>query len=110
MNTPQPQFDFLEGYIRNVFEEGGYGDLSEETKNQFIPQFVAEAQRRLGLAVLPLLDETSASEFVALMENENMSQDQLQAFWQKSIPDFDGVVKKTLDDFAEEFKKIISNI
>ena len=106
----QPQFDFLEAYIHDLFTESGCGEMSEETKNKFLPQFVAEAQRRLGLAVLPLLSEESAEEFVSLMEQEDMSHEELKNFWHRSVPQFDEVVQQTLQNFSKEFTQVFQNM
>lgn len=103
------QFDFLESFIHGVLDEAGFESLSEETRSQFVPMFVAEAERRLGMALLPLLSESQAKQLVELAD-ENGSAEELAAFWQTSVPDFQQIVQQTLSVFAQEFKKTLAGI
>lgn len=105
-----PQFDFLQSYVEKLFDAGGFEGLSEETRREYVPQFTAEAQRRLGIAVLPLLSESSATELVTLLGNENTTAQMLQSFWQKAVPNFEAIVDQTLSEFALEFKNVIASI
>lgn len=104
------QFDFLESFIHNVLDEAGFEELSETTRNQFVPMFEAEAERRLGLNLLPLLNDKQSEELVKIAADTESNQENLVKFWQESIPNFEEVVKKTLDDFAVEFKQTLANI
>ena len=104
---PQAQFDFLRSYIEQLLDKHGFETLSEETRAQYVPQFVAEAERRLGIALMPHLDESAAKEFESLLTNEDMTTDQLQSFWQTHVPNFESIVKETLENFAKEFAAII---
>lgn len=103
------QFDFLESFIHKVLDEAGFENLSEETRSQFVPMFVAEAERRLGMTLLPLLSENQAKQLVELAD-QNGSAEELAAFWQTSIPDFEQLVQQTLSAFAQEFKKTLAGI
>ncbi len=104
------KFDFLRSFIEGAIEDAGIESLSEETKDQYVPQFVAEAERRIGLALIPKLEESSADELKGLFEVENPDQETVQNFWKTHVPDFDQVVKKTLEDFAVELKQTLSQI
>jgi hypothetical protein len=102
------QFDFLNDFIEDMFAGVGMSNLSEETKNQFIPQFTAEAQRRIGLAVLPALSEQAAEQLALLIKSDDITPDGLRAFWETEVPEFQGVVEGTLREFATEFKENIA--
>ena len=104
------QFDFLESFIHNIMDEAGFAEVSEATRSQFVPLFVAEAERRLGLALLPLLNEAQAKQLGEIMDNENSSVESIPQFWQSSVPNFEDVVEDTLDEFAEEFKKTLASV
>ncbi len=101
------QFDFLRSYVEELFAQTGFAKLTDQTKRQYIPQFAAEAERRLGLALLPHLDEAAARELVKLVESETVTPEKLKHFWQTNVPDFDAIVQKTLADFAVELQKVI---
>lgn len=104
------QFDFLRAYIERLLDDNGFAAVKEDVRAQYIPQFVGEAQRRLGLAVLPLLDKKAADALAALLEDPNMTQEDIQAFWKTNVPNFESVVQKTLMDFAEELKGVLAQI
>ncbi len=104
------QFDFLRQYIETLFDENGFEGLNETTRAQFVPQFVAEAERRIGLAVLPLLTPASAETLAGLLKNEKVTAEQLQEFWKTNVPQFETEVKKALQQFAAEFKKTLAGV
>jgi hypothetical protein len=106
----QPQFDFLETYIQKLLDEQGFSELSEETRNQYIPQFVAEAQERLGIVLLEKLSEENAVKLASMLKDGDIDQDSLKNFWVASVPDFESIVKKVLEDFAQELKGLVSQI
>ncbi|MBU0660947.1 hypothetical protein KKG22_02080 [Patescibacteria group bacterium] len=108
MSQQNEQFDFLNQYIEQLLDQHGFDTLSEESRAQYIPQFVAEAQRRIGLALIDKIDEPAAKQLQGLLEDENISPEKLQQFWQTNVPEFDAIVKQTLDDFAQEFASVMS--
>jgi hypothetical protein len=103
-------FDFLRSYVEKVLDDSGFANMPEETRAQYVPQFVAEAERRLGLALLPKLNEASAKELAALGSSESVTSEALQQFWQNNVPDFSDVVQKTLADFAGEMKSTLAGL
>ena len=100
------QFDFLHSFIEQLFDENGLAGLTESARAEFVPMFVAEAQRRLGLALMPRLTEKQASELLALNGGAG-SEEKLQAFWRRAVPDFDQLAEHTLTKFTDEFKKTL---
>jgi hypothetical protein len=104
------QFDLLESFIHTVLDEAGFESLSEATRGQFVPMFVAEAERRLGLALLPLLNDNQAEQLADLANNEKTTAEDLANFWQQNVPNFQTVVEQTLAAFAEEFKKTLATV
>src|SRR3989338_4653949 len=104
------QFDFLQTYIERLLDDNDFLNLSEETRAQLIPQFEAEAQRRIGLALLPHLDENAANQLCRLIDDPMVSPEKLRAFWVDAVPEFESIVEETLRDFAIEFRQVIANI
>lgn len=104
------QFDFLYQHIQRILDENGFENLTEETRNQYLPQLVAEAERRLGVAVLPHLTEETAKELMQLVESGNATPEQMQTFWTNNIPDFEALIQKTLGEYAQEIKQIVSTL
>lgn len=94
----------LEELILSILNENGFDKLDDEAKKTYLPQFMAQAEQRIGAALLPLLNEESANRFVELTKKQAKPADWL-TFWHDNIPNFDEVVKKTLTDFALEVKE-----
>lgn len=109
-NVPQKQFDFLRDYVEEILHQGGFNNLNEETKKEFLPRFVAQAELRLGAALLPLLSEAAAKEMAGMIEKQAVNPDQWLSFWQKNIKDFNNVVEKTLRDFAVEVQAAVNSL
>jgi len=97
------QKNFLEVYLLQVLNENGFEKLDDDAKKTYFPQFMAQAEQRLGSALLPLLNEDSANQFVELTK-KNADPDTWFNFWHDHVPNFDEVVKKTLNEFATEIK------
>lgn len=108
--TTTSQFDFLKQFIEHALDEAGFDTLTEETRGQYVPQFVAEAERRIGLALIPKLTESSATELQQLLEKDDLTPEEIRNFWTHNIPDFEVVVGDTLKSFARELKDTLANL
>lgn len=108
--TQETQFDFLRQFIEHTLDDAGFDTLTEETRAQYVPQFVAEAERRIGLALIPRLTEVSAKELGELVDKEEVTPEEMRNFWTNNIPEFEKIVAETLKDFAIELKSTLSNL
>ncbi len=99
---------WLDQYISDLFDEYGFETMTEEQRSEFVPQFSAQLQQRLGLATMKQLDQKAQIELEKIMEMDNLNQQMLDDFWKNNIPDHEKLVKKVLEDFAQEFKKIMA--
>jgi len=97
----------LEELILNILNENGFDKLDEEAKKEYLPQFLTQAEQRIGAALLPLLNEESAKQFVELTKKET-NPEQWWEFWQSNVPNFNEVVKEALAGFAQEVKESFS--
>lgn len=97
----------LEELILGILNENGFENLDEEAKKAYLPQFMAQAEQRIGMALVPLLSEESAKQFVELTKNET-TPEQWWQFWQANVPNFNEVVKEALVGFAKEVKESFS--
>lgn len=104
------QFDFLKMYIEKVLDDAGFDKMTEETRAQYVPQFMAEAQRRVGLALMPHLSADATDDLEKILKNNTLSSQTMQEFWKKHVPDFDAILQKTLSDFAVELKQTLAEI
>ncbi len=108
--SPSSQFDFLDSQIQKLLDDNGFAEMGEGVRSEYAPQLVAEAQRRLGLAVLPLLSEQNAEELAEILDNENLDAAALRDFWTRAVPNFESVVDTTLQNFASEFQQIFGSL
>ena len=95
------QFDFVQQRVLEMLKGEGYDQLSEDDQKAYLVQFTAEAERRLGLALLPHLTDQAATE-LEKVTNQDPTPDQWYDFWNKNIPNFVELVNKTLEDFGKE--------
>lgn len=102
-----PQENPLQELILSILNKNGFENLDEEAKKEYLPQFLAQAEQRIGNALLPLLNEASAKQFVELTKKET-TPDQWWEFWQKNVPNFNEVVREALAGFEQEVKESFS--
>lgn len=99
--APNPD-NFLQEYMVQILEAHGFNKLSPEDQAGYLPQFMAEAERRLGLALMPeLKSEGAVKEFSDLLR-QNTTAEQWHAFWTKNVPNFTDKIKGTLEEYAKE--------
>lgn len=108
--TNNQQFDFLSDYVLDVLKKNGFADLTPENQAEFLPQFTAEAQRRIGAALLPLLNEDAAEAMIKLGNNEQTTDKDWWSFWNKQVPDFKEVVNQALADYTQDLKKVLGGL
>ena len=110
MPDKNQQFDFLHDYIMQALSACGYDNLSEDLKKEYVPQFVAHAETRIGAALLPHLTESGAKEMADMLKNEKTTPEDWAKFWLRNIPGYQNIVQQTLADFAVELKQIFADI
>ena len=99
--------DFFTGYVEDVLAKTDIGELSAEQKNVYIPQLVALLEERVGLELVPKLNEARMKQFAAMVEQET-SPETWGSFWQEALPNFEGEMKRILTAFASQVKGILA--
>jgi hypothetical protein len=102
-------FDFLTGYVLQLFEEHGLSDLTEEQKQLYVPQLLSHVERRIGIVLLPKLSDEDRETFVSFT-NKEASQEEWKTFWYEAIPTFEEDVKNVLTEFSDSVGKILTKI
>lgn len=108
--STSPQFDFFHEYITKLLAQNGYDNLSVGVQQEFVPQFVAHAQVRIGAALLPLLKPEAAKKMEKLIASKKATAQDWADFWSDSVPNYEEVVKKALQDFAVEVKGVLAGV
>lgn len=102
MAQASTQFSFLETMVLEMLRAKGFDRLSPADQEVFLPQFTAEAERRLGVALMPYLNNEAAMAEFNKLAGADTSAGAWFTFWNSRVPKFDEVVKKALEDFANE--------
>lgn len=102
------QYSFLEAYIVELLNKQGFANMSEANRQELLPQFVAQAEVRLGAALLPLVTLSGAEKIKQMVEGGKTSPEQWRSFWEQEVPDFEAVTAKTLTAYGSEVAKILS--
>lgn len=108
--TNNQQFDFLSDYVLDILKKNGFADLTPANEEEFLPEFTAEAQRRIGAALMPRLSEDAAEAMIKLGNDAKTSPEDWWNFWQKQVPDFKEVVNQALADYAKDLKKVLGGL
>lgn len=105
---PTQQFDFMSEYVEDLLKKLDFGEMTQEELDDYVPQLVAQAEARLGAALLPLIPEKFGNRFADLLEEDSTSRADWLAFWHEAVPNFDEQVKKVLQDFGKECARILN--
>jgi hypothetical protein len=97
---------FFEEFILDVLRNANV-TMTEDMKKEYVPQFIAEAEQRLGAALLPLLSEDGQVELISFMKDSSVTTEQWVQFWKKHVVNFEEVVQHTLDAFAQELRAVL---
>ncbi|MFH1292251.1 MAG: DUF5663 domain-containing protein [bacterium] len=110
MVEEKQQLNFLESYILEVLKQNGFDDLTPENQEEFLPQFVIEAQRRIGATLMPLLEEEKAESMMSMVDNPDTTDEQWWNFWNQAVPNFKETVSKILENYTNDLKKVLSGL
>ncbi len=103
----QNQFGFLIEYVLALLDENKIS-LTDEQKKMYVPQLLAQVEMRLGMDLLPKLNEKQKEQLARLTNDPKTTNEQWKKFWHASIPTFENDVKVVLMKFAERVRQIMS--
>ncbi|MFA7653490.1 MAG: DUF5663 domain-containing protein [Candidatus Magasanikbacteria bacterium] len=104
------EVNFLQAFIEEQLKLAGYDDLSSTVRQELVPQFIVEAQRRLGSAIMPHLSEATAQQLVDFTAKPEVDPEAMWNFWQKNVPNFESIVKDTLNKYAAEMQEALKAV
>ena len=96
-----PDQNSLEQIVLSILKQHGFDKLAPEYQEAYLMQFTAEAERRLGIAVAPFMDEKAAKEFAKTLKTDATAEDWYK-FWKKYVPNFEKLMQDTMVDFSKE--------
>lgn len=102
-----PSFDFLTEYVLAMLDENGI-TLSDEQKKAYVPELLAEAEQRLGAALLPKLSDQQLTALNTILQKGNTDAKTLESFWREALPSLEEDVQSVLRDFALEVNDLLA--
>lgn len=103
----QTQVDFLSDYIVQLLQENDM-QLTEQQMNFYVPQLLSQLEQRIGMELLPKLDEEKMDAFSRLLDRPAATTEEWQEFWYMAVPKFDDEIKMILLSFAEDVKRLLA--
>ena len=88
---------------QSIIDELGLSELSEEKKEQLLIKMTEAVLKRIFLETMERLNEKDQDEYSRLIEG-NVEPEKLESFLEEKISNYDGMVKKIINDFKEEMK------
>lgn len=91
-------------FAQELHKKAGLDKMPEQFKKEAEEGLAIEAQRRVGIMSLDEMDEQAIEDFEKLATRDPSPQPQeMVAFFNKNIPDYEEKVMKALKKFADEF-------
>ena len=103
------QFNFLTEYLQTLIEELGLTAATDEQKKRYIPILQSQLEERIGLELLPKLNDEGLDTFTQMINKGNSTAEEWSTFWKNSIPHFQDEVERILRDYAQEAKQILDS-
>lgn len=102
----ESSLNLTDAYIQDILEKEGI-ILSEDQKQFYLPQLSTMAEKHVGAALMEKLTPDQLKEFEQLFSNDETTAEAWNAFWNKSIPQFESVVENHMRTFAEKIRNIL---
>ena len=108
-NTSQPTFgqDTMEAIVLKIFKDNNF-TVAEELKGQYVPELSAQLQQRIGLTLIALIPEDKISTYAALLDKEETSVDDWNAFWRDAVPTYEQEMKNVVEDFSKSVAEVMA--
>jgi hypothetical protein len=89
-----------------IIKELGFDELPAEEQNRRLEQFYQTLNIRVGMAIEDKLSDEQLAELANLMDDQNAANDWLE----KTVPDYETIVKNELESLKQEIKNESSQI
>ena len=98
---PKLAHDPVRGYVEALLAKAGFAHAPEAERAETVAALSAEAERRVGLALMRDMDAHSLEAFRRLA-TEEAGEDELAAFFDVRVPDAEARVRRALEAFGRE--------
>jgi len=100
-----PQTSFLAQVAEQILAQN-FGALSAEQKQQYTPTLVALLEERVGIELLPKLNDAQTEQFVDLAESEQTTPAEWHNFWSAAVPNFEDAMARIVGEVAAEARGV----
>ena len=100
-----PQTSFLAQVAEQILAQN-FGALSAEQKQQYTPTLTALLEERVGIELLPKLNDAQTEQFVDLAENDKTTPAEWRDFWSAAVPNFEDEMARIVGEVAAEARGV----
>jgi len=90
---------------KNIIDELGLSGLPEEKKKELSEKMTEVVLKRIFIETMYRLSEEDQAGYEKMID-ENAGPEEVEKFLREKIPNYDDMIKKILEDFKEEMKKV----
>ncbi len=90
---------------KTLMEELGLSDLPQDKQEQLLIKMTEVLLKRIFLETMEKLDDQGKEEYQKMVESGTATPEQMEEFLKSRVNDYEGLVKKVVDEFKEEMKR-----
>lgn len=99
----------LDPFVEELLKKANLASLPPTYKKEYKRRLIYEIQRRVGIVILNELKEEDLKELETLFEG-NPKVEEIVAFLSSRLANLKEIIKRSLNEFAEEFITAAKNI
>ncbi len=95
---------------KSIIEELGLENLPKEKQEEILVKMTEVLLKKIYLETFEKLAEADREELAKMLDTEGAEPEKVEMFLRGKIEDYDGFVKKIVEDFTAEMKKTTSDL
>lgn len=90
---------------KTLMEELGISEFPQDKQEQLLIKMTEVLLKRIFLETIEKLDDRGKEEYQKLVESGTATPEQMEEFLKSRINDYEGLVRKVVNEFKEEMKQ-----
>lgn len=90
---------------KTLMEELGLSEFPQDKQEQLLIKMTEVLLKRIFLETIEKLDDRGKEEYQKLVESGTATPEQMEEFLKSRINDYEGLVRKVVNEFKEEMKQ-----
>ena len=95
---------------QSIIEELGLQNLPKEKQEDILVKMTEVLLKKIYLETFEKLGEADREELAKMLDGEEAEPEKVEAYLRTKIEDYDGFVKKIVEDFTEEMKNTTGDL